>query len=257
MNISKLVPASRIEIRPAGSAKDAAWTVAELCHSDNHVRQKLPFWKKNQDIEVRAVPNFKTQADTPVILPDAEAAPETMSPTLPPPAIVATAPAVIAPVVAGAPEATAAASPELPFGPGDQLRDINVADHPPLFVDQINPDGRPGFSWTMPTHPIEANRQGFVALTSVGNYEKVPAGNIESDKLTPSAEAAPEKKAAAKRTRKPKTPKPAPAPAAEPPAAEKTPAPKAGAKKTQRPPAAARASRSRKSSAAPKRKHKK
>lgn len=168
MDLSKLVPAFRIEIRRAGSAKKEHWLVAELAHAEGHVAARLPYWKNQSELEVRVSDNFTVAVETPVFITPAPA--PVLPPLTTPPAIVATAPAVVAALMPTPPEATTAASPELPFKVGDRLQDLYVEKHPELTVTAINPDGVPGFSWAMPEH--ETNKSGFVPLSSVGCYAK-------------------------------------------------------------------------------------
>lgn len=168
MDLSKLVPAFRIEIRRAGSAKKEPWLVAELAHVESHVTARMPYWKNQSELEVRVSDNFTVAVETPVFITPAPA--PVLAPLTTPPAIVATAPAVVAPVMPTPTEAITAASPELPFKVGDRLQDIYVEHHPELTVTAINPEGVPGFSWAMPEH--ETTKSGFVPLASVGCYKK-------------------------------------------------------------------------------------
>jgi len=227
MDLSKLVPLHRIEVRRAGSKKSEPWIVAELAHTDAQLAVKLGFWKKQEDIETRTVDNFSVAADPVVALKPAAAPAPVVEPVAPPvvvtsspgltitmskknsPApVVATAPAVVATPVPGSPETVTGATP-LPFGVGDFVRDVHTGVK--VRVTAINPDGRAGFSWEKTTPRVEgdADHTGFCPLASVGAFEsateKSPATTEPSGVETPAPEVKPP--ATRKTSRAPKAPR--------------------------------------------------
>lgn len=173
MEILKLVPAFRIEIRAADADDNAPWIVAELAHGSSHVDAKLPRWRSVPGLDSRAVANLPA----PATVATASTA-EMTTPLTVPPAIVATAPAVVAPQLPASTDAAAGATP-LPFDVGSILRDAHTGAR--VRVLEINPvwgqtqKVRAGFKFECEAFPIDhPNRIGFCPLQSVGCFEIVP-----------------------------------------------------------------------------------
>lgn len=214
MDLSKLVPQHRIEIRRAGSAKREPWIVAELAHTAEHLAVKLGFWKGQPDIEFRTVNNFLTAAEpvvaavAAIVQPAEPMTKKTAAPVVATTPAVATAPAVIVTPVAGSPEAVTGATP-LPFNVGDFVRDVHTGVK--VRVTGINPDGRAGFSWEKTAERVEgdADHTGFCPLASVGAF--APAKESEPAEKKPTGVEAPPPEvkapAAGKPAHAPKTPR--------------------------------------------------
>lgn len=216
MDLSKLIPQFRIEIRRIGSTANEPWLVAELAHTELHAQAKIVYWKKqSDDLEVRSVNNFLTPAATPTLpvpapapvvsAPAAAAKAPVQPPLTTPPAIVATAPAAIPPATAGAAEAAAGATPiSDDYAIGKKLRDIHTGHVVTVTgwnaTHKVGPAAgthRPGFEWVCEAHPDDhPDKTGFCPLPSVGCFEPVveaatAAETVAEKPSTPPAPPAP------------------------------------------------------------------
>ncbi len=205
MNLSDLVPKFRFEIRRAGSTKRDPWQIAELAHTQNQVTAMTPHWKNNPDLEFRVVDNLPA-APQPVRLdplaPLPAAAPVAKF-TREPVVSISTGPAAAstaATIDAAAATPAAAVLAPLPFKTGDQLQDKNVDQHLPLFVAELNPDGRHGFNVEMPAAENPAHRGWFVPAASAGAFHLFGAHKSHA-----AASHAPARKSRGKQSTKKKT----------------------------------------------------